>query len=1243
MIKKKLLLCLFIFFLLLPIFSGCKSDNTKTPREHIEKIYHNKQFKISFNSQSLTKPLESVNYSAKLIPELPVPEKLGYIFSGWYFDKELTRPFSDDALIYMMRDVVLYPKWEEEKFVQNGIYGIKFHAKILEETIVKSEKSDDFGGFKDFTDFIISENSYIEKSNNELILKIEYDNKTTVMWGEPDPFIVSTSPLNKPVLGVKDKIESLSNSLKAIFIDITNADLTKPIYLDVQAINYYAPSLSKYDREKTLTKYVVAFQVEKFLGFDRNFVNLEQTLEDGVYLLKSFYRQINNDITMMSGFNPVYGYLVAKDGSYKYVKPFVPYYGLLGNESDLQKPLNKNFYKRFMTFVPINSFYRIDAEISKFPEKITNDYYPELWQGSDYKNFSMEYNASTNMFYQIFDLESDLKKNIVFRGSATGFMENASAMGSFQQIMILKFDEMVRIPKTNYSPLTGDAFKFSKTYLDYPGNLTDMNKIDATYQTVLKYGMSQEFYNFFYSFNHKAPGVKKIHSFRFKSFPVNSDLTKDRRFNYNLLNCEYEIFDYDVNDTLMGDMMQTSTFDECGIRAQVLQMNGAMKNVGDKIDLKKIFYEKVSRKLDFSAVNFKAYKIKDGLTDFQNPVNITSEFNFTEDIDIFFSFKEKENNFKARVRFVKYVDPVYQITENASENFILSKEYIIGERFNLPYFTAQWGNVENAYVGKWYHTNEDETGIGYKPTNFILFSVKESIKNQRYFAFKKLEREVEGNKEILVYEIKNVFGERKYVEYTLNTKPRPHYIVKNSLGDVLIDHPIRITQDGSIASEFNSAKKIITRSEFNALKPVTYFFSKGGDFSLFKLSYYQVKTKDNYYKNYDLEGKTQDEVYDEILTLLASSGGIVDIGYQNEKDQFNLKLVVDGSVDGKYKFTCLDYETYFVNRKYYFLKPRIVDKAGNILSHSRITIYKLAGGIEIPSFDKTIFETENIGNQLSAVFKTPGLYRIRCYYTASYAIFTYEDFEVKDLNSEIKITYKTDSEHPFSDGSLEKTFTYFLNNPIFALKQNAFSETTARLNSFKWGNVSYKPGEVMNGLINNFNSDKITLVCFWSNPVTLTIDLVKDKTGLDPFVKTYYPNPGEDYCSINYGSLKFNIPSNFIYLGLEGSQFTGGFISLEEMKKQRLLRIYKDTTLKARIKQKFTIKYEIDSNYSDTFYINELIVEGEKLIYRDCVCKKPGYQFVGWFIKGDALETLIDFNSYLVTGNLTIVAKFILN
>ncbi len=78
-----------------------------------------------------------VGGNTKITPPEKAPTKEGYIFGGWYKDKELTKAWDFDEDI-VTADIPLYAKWTPESFVIGGLLSgiLEGAANALEETFV---------------------------------------------------------------------------------------------------------------------------------------------------------------------------------------------------------------------------------------------------------------------------------------------------------------------------------------------------------------------------------------------------------------------------------------------------------------------------------------------------------------------------------------------------------------------------------------------------------------------------------------------------------------------------------------------------------------------------------------------------------------------------------------------------------------------------------------------------------------------------------------------------------------------------------------------------------------------------------------------------------------------------------------------------------------------------------------------------------------------------------------------------
>mgnify|MGYP002747344606 FL=1 len=310
------------------------------PKDAIIDKYGNTQFKITFDSKDLASPLSDMYYSANSMPVLPTPEKVGYVFAGWYFDSALTKvcDVENGDLYWQMKNVTLYPKWEKEAIVNNGTYEIDYDAHIVEDSVVKGILADKYGWYNLAEDIIANE-TYIEKNDQGTYLRIQYDSHERgpiFAEGGGGEFEVQTYTVTDPGNRISESLSILDRTsvIQTIYYDISGLDLADEITLNVAYYNWGAKLSGNETREQCSVSYKVSFRITRFIGFSKSFVNTEGKLDNGVYLVPTHYTGLNKNPGMLDYFHPVYAYLVAENGHYTLVKPLSAYNSdILGNLS----------------------------------------------------------------------------------------------------------------------------------------------------------------------------------------------------------------------------------------------------------------------------------------------------------------------------------------------------------------------------------------------------------------------------------------------------------------------------------------------------------------------------------------------------------------------------------------------------------------------------------------------------------------------------------------------------------------------------------------------------------------------------------------------------------------------------------------------------------------------------------------------------------------------------------------------
>lgn len=1238
--KRYLLLFISLFSVIL-ILSGCKLNNksSNSITDAIKQAYGDKEYMISFNAQNLEKPLNSLKFSVKEIPKLPVPEKLGYIFLGWFFDKDYLKPYEDSTLILGMSDVILYAKWQKEEFSQDGIYEIKYSAEILKETIIKEELVDKYGGIKDFTKKIIAKNTYIEKTGSELLLKLEYDQNALPGFAKPKAYDISIPKNNNdPNLYIKNLKDSLADSNKSIFLSLNNVDITKPIYLDVKSRDYESQVPDESERNKMGSQYTIKFKITKFLGFDRAFVNTKNTLEDGNYLIRTYYQSASNEETMMSLFNPVYAYLNAKDGRYKLIKPIAPYYGMIGSDADLEKPLEKNFYKRFMTFTTINNFYDIGMEKSRSKEKFAKDgYFPSIYDGGSYGNLTMEYNSKTNKFYYIFDLGTSLNRDFMFSMFVSGFMENNLKFGNLKGKMTLDYENMVKLAQIDYERLSGDSFNFRKEFIDYPGDTGDLAYAGSAEIYLNKYGLKRDYYNFFYSIN---KGQKKVHSHRITIKPERVFNLAKARYQISSFSSNFEIFDYDGTANLYADKSSTLAFDNSnGLRNSSRLLLGKTYNLNDDIDLEALFKNQVANNIDFKDVLYYELKSINGEIDLNNKMPISKTFKYQEEKVILYSYVE--NGFKrtAIVRIKEKSAPTVEVKDKDGNIMDKDKLYDEGMTSSLPFVRYKFknGGFTNLY-GNLY-IEDETTPKGLNAARVICLAEDGSIKTFKGVVPNTETFVIYGKKLRLIFDLRNEFDE--FIPYVFEYKitPKSKQQIIDDERNIHYDSVVRYNANNEVMDiRYEHSVMLANQNHFKEQKNRKYYLNTAGVNQEFKLSSYTIYFE-NKIENVEInEPYNLNNIIDEIFTKINNQFAVVSLNYEINKNNYILKFLLNASLSGHKDTNILRYDAYFTETEYNIANLELLNLEGSYIGNIQISVYKYDGKSIIAS-NSGVYEKINTGSGLKLKFHSPGKYALKMDLENSFGYPSFmQVFDVYDINSEVTIKYKTDATHPFKDGTVEKEFKYNLLNPIISLDHTNFLTNNDQLIGYISGKHTFKGGTNINDFIKTFNSTYVTFNAKWDKGAKITVSANYPETGIKTTKYKLYGNFLGEY-SYNFKAITPNTPDGYRLIGYNSSIFKGGFISVSEAK-NRSFNFKGDINIELVYEKELTIKYEIDKTYSSNYLKNDKCYKGDFLPRRTLDKVNPDYEFIGWYVKGDISEELINYDTYTIESDIVLVAKF---
>lgn len=1262
----------FIFLLLIfCIFTlaGCSDSNSKkSPVDLIKEQYGDEEYKISFSSEGLDTPLNDLAYTAKNIPTLPTPQRVGYIFSGWFFDIEYQTQYQDNLLLMMMSDVTLYAKWTKEELITNGTYDIEFEAKILEETVKEGSTAELYGGYKRFPEHISIEDTYIEKSNNDLLLKIEYDCVDLEPYGAlADSFNVSINAVKTPSsVYIKDKVSSLSDTLKTIYIRITDIDLSTPIYLDIETTNWWSVGLSDTERYNTTTAYTVEFNITRLIGFKTPYIDSSAPLEDGYYLVRSYYKKENNGESMASGFNSVYSYLKAENGAYTLIKPFTPYAGLVKYlYGSLQEPYASNLFYRMMSYMPVQYCFEVDT--SQYFGEVSSDYYPAAYNAKYYLNYSVEFHTDNYRIYSIVDLGTDYKKELAFMYSVSGFMEVANGMGSGIEILYMDYDHIIKLSDTDvdYHELEGDSYEFETEEAFYPGSRSDINEKDLSYEEILENGLTTKMINFYYSaLSSDSPFKSRmVYNSKISFSPTKETAAKtvaDSRYSVSHFHVHTQIYQYDVKSSreegadLYYDSMSVQTFGTTGMRDSNAFRIGKTLNLGEIVRLEDLYYEKVSSESDFSLVEYTAYQITDGKVDFSKEITVQEAFVFEKDIAVLFTYSQNGEIRTSLVELAEKSKATYRIMDDTRQ-WVESEEGLYvsstidkeGSSIDLPSVTYSWTGVSNIkFQGSWY---DDESCIN--PLHIGIFANVNGVYELSYIGYQDKGFTISKYETYVYYEFVNIYGELDYILFTYVTSEKDTYQIEDDSGKVMNSGDVKYDAYGKMEN-VNAAESIY-------LTPENY------EYSLSRVFYLSYTTNSRYAMNLssmsatlvdttgskttvELEFTSTDSV-EPLLDMVKNfmidySYFTLRITYNYFENTFTSNYIYNINFSGSKEQRLLTYNSYFSNTKYTISIPIIYSMEGKRITGSYITVYHMKGGKRDLSYsaNKT-FTTVVDDYQFDITFNEAGSFYIGYSFAVNSISFSFgQVVNVLSNTSDVTITYITDDEHSFNDGLTSRTVTYNLANNILTLNKKEFdtSEILYGWTQYESRNASSNDvimgGKGISNFIEMYNSQNVTLYAIWDSGITVTASA----TGNADIKKTYFRDSSNGCYIVDLSKFNVSVPAGYVLAG-----WTGGFLGSGIKKDKVYINQMEDTedyfNIYAVFRRKLTVKYSISSDYSNSVIKNDSVVEGYTLDSNREAIAKIGYAFVGWYVLGDDSETIIDLSTYKFMDDTTLVAKFI--
>lgn len=1259
--KRFSIIFFMISIILLLVGSGCsnKTNTINDPFDAIKQQYGTKEFIISFSQENLSSPLSDVTYTAYEMPKLPTPERVGYVFEGWYYDKTYSLPYTENSLYLYMIDVTLYAKWSKEGFVNNGTYDIEIKAEIVEDSIKLGSLAEEYG-WKNFTENIILDETYIEKTEDGLQLKLTYNNGVTSPYGQSPSYQIYPSVSMGSYIYQTESIIPDNETIHSRFYNIDKFDITNPIYLDITAINWES-GLSTSDSLETKTTYTVKLTISRLIGFSQNYIDPDVTADPGYYLIKTHYIKEDGTSSMLESYNSVYSYVYVDDeGNYTLIKPFNPYAGMV---TSIDNQTLSHYYSRNMTFAPTQLYYEIT--IPNNIGEVSSDYYPEYYNANKYGNYRVEFHADSGRYYQIFDLGKSFKRAFTIKGATTGFMEQAFAMGAYNSIMTLDYNHIVKISEMDYEPLSGNNYSYADNIKYYAGNLDDLNSQNLTKDAIDSGGVANEMINLFYS----APSInanaseRTMYSFSMSVIPTqstNATTVKDARYMIADFDVNYKVYGYEPSngEKLYADSMTCTYFGTNGSarRENIEILNGKSLNIGDKIWLNALYKEKVNANLDFKGNNVTIYSLKtDGSPDYATAknLNINTLYTFTSNVAIEYKYEDSI----ALVYLKQYKEAVCTVS-STKDNIYTEYGHTIGDKIYFPIVKYTFMSNSGGFIDEYYPN--DEHNMVVDPTRVALYSVSGDnykliyLTGTLYFT-------MESEHMVVAYECRNEFGEIEMYYLNFYAESLTKYSLTEN-GKEIANGTVRYYQNGerqAIQIYETIGNKLSTHEEILQLSLKQYLITYGTtsiplelqNCYLYANGNYQLLTTDIFNKIYE---ETKNSNYF-IITLRYTSGNdVYRISYQ-----YGLKF------DGKESFEFFTDDDVFTEYEYVLQAPKIISNDGTILGTGSISVLKYSSGGYYNASSQ--IKLTNYGDTYILSFNSVGQYQILftvtfCYDEYGNRLFGGESvkltftqyIDVIDGNGDITITYITDPLHPFSTNipyeeikdssgnivSYAYKITYNLSSTIITMAQqngsnSNFISTNDRL--FGWlkredyslvdANSALKKGTMIDDYIKTFGKSDAILYALWDTGLTIKVDKNEDITGYKPQIITKWLNTSDNYYGeylFAINSLTFDTPTGYIHKGwmIDGVFYEVGSLTTLRYKTNDIV------SVSVVLVKEYTVRYIINSSYANRIADGK-VEEGCK-IELPLVSPTSNYTFVGW-----RLVTYYMTNSdYIVSDNV---------
>lgn len=1183
---KKIILILLIL-ITGSVLISCTTSESYTPKQLIENEYQNEEFKISFSTEGGTTPLSDMYYSANNIPTLPTPERVGYRFAGWYFDKNYTKPYDEtpeyNSLLLYMCDVTLYAKWEKEELTTNGIYEIEYECNIVEDSIVKGKLADKYGYLK-FNEDIVSSETYLEKNDSGSFLRIQYDMQyacpTIDDDGNPGTLTYTVSDTKNHISDTLSIIDRTS-TIQTIYYDIENVDIESSIKLHIDFYNWGADLLDTESRDQTIVAYDVEFKITRYIGLTQSFVDSSSTLEDGAYLVKTHYVSLSNGAAMLDSFNSVYSYLIASNGTYKLIKPMSIY------NSDIIGNLTEDDYiQRRTSFFSVLAYYPIDRKLALTDEELDElygtFYVPERLNGGKFGSLTYEFDADTGKYYLIMDLGTSLDKDLILYGATSGAMAEMFNMGPTPHRLTIDYSCMVKLSDYEYESLSGDSYVYNDELIYYAGSNDDL-ETNQYYNLMDTYTTVSNMINFFYS-SYTGTDVTKAYSTRVTISPssnISSTDTKDLQGKVGYFNLKAEAFGYDATSgvALYSSGLSWKNYPNSAYTQSYLKeiSLGFSYKDGDTVSLSELYANNINSGTSISNVEIKAYELKSNYNiDFKNELDLNLNkysFTFSKNLAIYFKEQKSDGSYlTSLIYIIKEEDPVITITDeyatwtyNEEKGLYQSnKVYYLDEIADIPEINISIYN--KTYTNYDYY---DETDTNYDDpllniNKLALYYYEEGVYNYISVDYGlRLDNgfEMEYDDVYLITYFDDCYGNIiKIVLEFSGTTSETYSIIDDSnniytTGNVSYDKNTNVRVN--INTYNNELHYIDSPSDALSIVDKKIYLTYSDTNIELSLDKYIIYTKDNTYKVF-----ATDEDYltklEEVLTNLGDNYALIVFDYSNNNDSFSINYVYNMKLTGKYYDNYKVINTYdrFTNTEYSANQLLLMSNDGTVLTNGSISLYYYEGNnavsaksSDISSVDGYKFTYYITGNMKITVSAYLGnkdengdsVLKDKPSNTNMLSIKISEDFTVYDLEGTMDVTYVTDANHPFrsdlagvktnDDGTYSYTVTLNISDRNTSLDKTYFESTDDSLE--EWANPDGTKccygGYTYTKLATSQNSVTPTLYAVWDEGIDITANYInKNGESAQKTVHTYKSNGNYYLYLSNYS---FNLPDGYVMVG----------------------------------------------------------------------------------------------------------------